>query len=253
VRLLVNCLRSVLDKTEYDNFEIVCCLDENRNLAETCRELEALNDQRVRVVRYRGTFNFARKINLGAANARGEHLVFLNDDVEVKTGDWLTAMLEFSQNAEIGAVGAKLYFPDGTIQHAGVVVPRKAPYHVLYRYPGKHLGYFGNAVSVCNYTAVTAACMMTRRSVFEEVGGFNEALPINFNDVDYCLKVRARGLRIVFTPYAELIHYESASRVKEVRAEDIAQLRAIWGDWLDHDPYYNPNFRQDTGDFLLAV
>ena len=170
----------------------------------------------VRRVSYSEPFNWSRVNNLGASHATGTHLLFMNDDMEVITPDWLESMLEFSQRDGVGAVGAKLLFPDGRIQHAGVVVMRGKPGHPYYCFPGGDPGYFfGNAVHK-NFIAVTGACLMTRKAVFESVGGLNEDFPLNYNDVDYCLKLIAGGRRVVYTPHAQLYHFESLSRPKGV-------------------------------------
>src|SRR5439155_4683245 len=142
----------------------------------------------------------------------GEHLVIFNDDLEVITSEWLTALLEYSQQPAIGAVGAKLLFPDGRLQHIGMVLGVcGGAAHAFHCAPPGSGGYYSSAKGARNYSAVTGACMMTRRNVFEQVGGFNEKLAIDFNDIDYCLRVRQDGYRIVFTPYAELYHYDSGT------------------------------------------
>lgn len=237
IDLLANCVRSIVEQTEYENYEIICV--DNGDLRESTKTaLNSLKDKRLRLISFTAPFNLAEKMNYGAAAARGEHLLFLNDDTEVKSNEWIRALLEFSQQPKIGAVGAKLYFPNGTIQHAGVIIPHGSPGHAHYKRDAGDYGYFSDLVLPRNYSAVTGACMMTRRQVFEEIGGFNKVFPLNYNDVEYCLQVRERGYRIVFTPYAELLHYESVSRDKGVRPEELQLLRDRWGDKIDHDPYY---------------
>src|SRR5439155_2714486 len=204
--------------------------------------LRSLHDGRIRTVQAPMPFNFSRKVNLGAVYARGSHLLLLNDDVEVISDEWMTAMLELSQREPIGAVGAKLYFGDGTIQHAGVVSIDAAPGHVLYRALPGGAGYFGNLALNTNYAAVTGACLMTRAEVFEEVGGLSTQFPRNYNDIDYCYKVGVRGYRVVLTPLAELYHYESSTRVPYPSNEEMELFRSLWGQRMARDPFYNPNF-----------
>jgi glycosyltransferase involved in cell wall biosynthesis len=200
VDLLANCVRSIAERTEYANYEIVW-VDSGDLRPETSAALAAVEGAALRGITYTGPFNVAAKMNLGAAAATGEHLLFLNDDVEVVSGEWISAMLEFSQQGEVGAVGAKLYFPDGAIQHAGVVIPPEgSPGHVYYGFPCERQAEVADLQVVRNYSAVTGACLMTRAAVFREAGSFDPAFPVNYNDVDYCLKVRERGYRVVFTP-----------------------------------------------------
>ena len=160
----------------------------------------------------RGPFNFSRKINSARRRHRGAICCCFNDDVEVISPEWMSAMLENAQEPAIGAVGAKLLYPDGRLQHIGIVLGVAGlAAHAFHQHPGASPGYFGSAIMPRNYSAVTAACMMTRREVFDQVGGFDERLAIDFNDVDYCLRLRRAGYRVVFTPWAELYHHESAS------------------------------------------
>ena len=165
----------------------------------------------------------------------------------------MSAMLEYSQQPEIGAVGAKLSYPDGRLQHIGIVLGvGGGAAHAFHQHAGASPGYASSAVSVRNYSAVTAACMMTRRDAFDAVGGFDEQLAVDFNDVDYCLRLRRAGYRIVFTPFATLYHHESASF--GVRRQDLAglvEMRRRWSDVIDRDPYYNPNLTRDFPDFRI--
>ncbi len=188
-------------------------------------------------------------------------MLLLNDDTEVISGGWLDAMLEHAQRPEVGAVGAKLLYPDGRIQHAGVIVgigsfwePGVAM-HSYHFYPSDSPGYAGTLETTTNYSAVTAACTLFRKSLFEELGGFDEEnLPIQFNDVDLCLRMRERGYCIVYTPYAELYHHESVSRGQwsGERSENL-YMRERWGEVMDADPYYNPSFSRGYGDFNLRA
>jgi GT2 family glycosyltransferase len=251
--LLARCLRS-LSKTTWRNVEVVMSVDRG-DLPAGARE--ALGDLRHRIVSYqpRASFNFSHKINETVRHASGEHLVLFNDDLEVIAPDWLTAMLEYSQESAVGAVGAKLFYPDGRLQHAGMLIGVCGlAAHAFHKHPGQSPGYFGSCETPRNCSAVTAACLMTRRTVFEEVGGFDEALPVDYNDVDFCLRVRRAGYRIVYTPYAQLYHHESASfgrRLQSTREE--AVMRERWGTALDDDPYYNANLSKHFSDYRLQL
>jgi GT2 family glycosyltransferase len=201
--------------------------------------------------------------NRAAREARGELLAFLNNDIEVIEGGWLQEMASQALRPEVGAVGAKLFFPDGTIQHAGIILglgeDRVAgtPHRGL---PRDSPGYCGRALALQDFSAVTAACMVLRKQVFDEAGGFDEAnLPVSYNDVDLCLRLRERGYRVLWTPYAELFHKESATRGSDRSPEnrsrfasEVAYMRKRWGALLDMDPYFNPNLSLDSDAFLLA-
>ena len=251
--LLAHCLRS-LHRTSWSHFEVVLASD-NRSLSDSV--LAELRHLRHTIVDYsgRGRFNFAQKINEAARHARGDHLLLLNDDVEVVAPEWLTSMLEYSQDPAVGAVGAKLLYPDGRLQHVGMLIGVcGVAAHAFHRYPGGDSGYAGSAVVARNCSAVTAACLLTRRTVFDELGGLIEAFPVDFNDVDFCLRVRMAGYRIVFTPYAQLIHHESASIGARVNSSaELARMREKWGMALEHDPYYNPNLSRLFSDYRLKV
>lgn len=251
IDLLLNCLQSIV-RSRYARLEILC-LDDGNLRPQTRAGLDALGDDRIRVVSSPPPLNIAAKMNQGARMTRGEHLLFLNDDIEVVTPDWIEALLEFSQQPEIGAVGPKLLFPSGAIQHAGMAVADRVPI-ILFRWsPRDHPGYFGNLAVACNYSALIGACLMTRRDVFEAVGGFDERMPFLWHDLDYCFAARARGLRVVFTPYAELYHFETASRPTAFHAVDTVQMARKWGPALARDPYYNRHLRQDRADFRVGA
>lgn len=247
-------VRSVRQKTSYPNYEFVIVADRGEVTPEVRRALEGSNS---RIVPYEmdGPFNFSHKMNVGAAHARGEHLLLLNDDVEVMASDWMTAMLEYSQQPEIGAVGAKLLYPDGRLQHIGIVLGvGGGAGHAFHQHAGASAGYASSAVSVRNYSAVTAACMMTRRDAFDRIGGFDERLAVDFNDVDYCLRLREAGYRIVFTPFATLYHHESASFGPRTQNEkEIALMRSRWGAVMERDPYYHPELTREFPDYRLHV
>jgi GT2 family glycosyltransferase len=254
--LPLECVRSIVDKTDWPHYEIVL-VDNGRLSAELRAYVDA--EPRIRRVVYEsgGPFNFAAKVNFSARHARGEHLLLLNDDTEVIAGEWMRAMLEFSQQPEVGAGGARLLFPDGRMQHVGVVLGiGGGACHVFSGHPGQSPGYFGSAWVIRNYSAVTGACCMTRRDVFDALGGFDERFATDFNDVDYCLRVRGQGLRIVATPFAKLYHFEGAtfgSREHVVNPAEIAALSERWGDVIARDPYYNPNLTRNALDYSLRL
>jgi GT2 family glycosyltransferase len=247
-------VRSVRQKTSYPNYEFVIIADEGEVTPEVRRALEGSSH---RIIPYDadGPFNFSHKMNVGASHARGTHLLLLNDDVEVIASDWMSAMLEYSQQPEIGAVGAKLLYPDGRLQHIGIVLGvGGGAGHAFHQHAGASPGYASSAVSVRNYSAVTAACLMTRRDAFELVGGFDEQLAVDFNDVDYCLRLRRAGYRIVFTPFATLYHHESASfgpRTQNVK--EVELMKSRWADVMECDPYYHPALTRDFADYRLRL
>lgn len=256
VALLKNCIDSIERLTIHSNYELLI-VDNDSSDPET---LAYLSSTPHKVLRFREEFNYSRINNFAARRTEGEYLLFLNDDTEVISGGWMEAMLEQAQGPDIGAVGAKLLYPDGLIQHAGVVLgagnfwtPGVAAHSCQY-YPSNYTGHVETTTNTTrNYGAVTAACMMLRRSVFEEVRGFEEILSVAFNDVDLCLRLRESGYRIVYTPHAELYHYESFSRGFQRRAEENLYMRRRWAEALDDDPYYNPNFSRGAGDFNLRA
>jgi GT2 family glycosyltransferase len=253
--LLLHCLRSIVERTSYHRYELVI-VDNGRLSPEVLQFLGTTPHRRV-VYSTTTPFNFAAKVNFAAKHALGEHLLLLNDDTEVITDEWLSAMLEFSQQPEIGAVGGKLFYPDGRIQHVGVVLGiGGGACHVLAGQAGDSPGYFGSALVIRNYSAVTGACCMTRRRVFEEVGGFDERFALDFNDVDYCLRLSARGYRIVGTPFAQLYHFEGAtfgSREHVVNPEEVSALNERWSAVIQADPFYNPNLTRSALDYSLRL
>jgi hypothetical protein len=185
-----------------------------------------------------------------ADRATGEHLLFLDNALRPLDEDWLTALLEYSQQEPIGAVGGKILYADGSLKHVGLLLGVNgcvAP--AFHRHPQSSLGYWGSAIAVRNYSAVSAACMMTRRAVFERCGGFRAEFG-RFADVDYCLRLTGAGYRVVFTPHAVLTVVEPSQPVETPRAgEQAARLRAVWGERLAHDPYYNANLSRESPDY----
>jgi len=242
MNLVANCVGSIVRRSTYPDYEIVCVVDESTD-EDARAELVAAGRDRLRIVPYREPFNFARKINLGVLRSRSDFLLLLNDDTEVITPEWIESLLMFAQEPAIGAVGAKLRFADGRLQHVGVVAVDGNPGHPYYGFPADFDGHMDNARTPTNSIAVTAACMMTRRDSFESVGGLSLEFPLNYNDVDYCLKLLHSGRRMVFDPYAELFHFETSSRATgSVSEGELEAVRARWGRILRRDPYYNPGF-----------
>ena len=242
------CVRSIRQRTQYPHYELLVC--DNGNLtADTRAFLDTVPHTRA-TYRWEGAFNFPRKINFAVAQTDAPYVLLLNDDVEPINRDWLDAMLEYAHQPQIGAVGAKLFYPDGRLQHVGVAVGVcGVAAHLLHQHPGGTQGCGGIAVSVRNCSAVTGACLLTRRQVYDEAGGFDEVLALDFNDVDFCLRVRRAGYRIVFTPHARLFHHESASfGDRRQRAEEVAAMWERWGRVLEQDPYYNVNLSRESAD-----
>ncbi len=236
VDLLANCLASIRSETAYDNIEIIVV--DNGDLRATTRA--ALQEASATAVTYDGAaFNVAVKMNLGARHANGDVLVFLNDDIEILSPDWLDAMLALLQRPGVGVVGAKLLFEDGDLQHVGVAFCRGLPDHIRRGYPQTDAGYGFSSVANRNYLAVTGACLMITRADFEAVAGFNEAFAVNYNDIDLCLKVIGLGKRVVYSPQAVLRHFESRSRTRTVSLDEIGRFFNDWGDVTLHDPYYS--------------
>lgn len=221
-------------------------------------------DGRIAIVTYHGDFNYSAVNNLGEAYARGEYILLLNNDTEVITVNWMEELLMYAQREDVGAVGAKLYYGDKTIQHAGVVIglgAHRTAGHTHYKQHRQNLGYMGRLCYAQNVTAVTGACLLVKKSLYDEVGGLEEEFAVSLNDVDFCLKLRKKNLLNVFTPFAELYHYESISRGLDDSGEkaerynkESARFREKWKEALEKgDPYYNPNFSLDRSDFSLKV
>jgi O-antigen biosynthesis protein len=256
------CVESILAKTSYPNFEIV--IVDNESVEPATLEwfaAVAQRDARVRVLRYAAPFNYSAINNFAVAQARGEIVGLLNNDLEAIHADWLDEMVAHAVRPEIGCVGAKLLYPDGTLQHAGIILGLGGvANHAFYRHPGHTDGYKNRARLAQNYSAVTGACLLVRKALYEQVGGLNERdLAVAFNDVDFCLKIRAAGYLNLWTPFAELYHHESASRgsedtpEKQARFErEVAYMQRTWGAELASDPAYNPNFSLEIEGFKYA-
>lgn len=241
--LLRTCTTSMRETAGYDRYELVL-VDNGSELPETAALLDELAaEPNVRVVAAPGPFNWPAINNAAAAVASGDLLLFSNNDIEARTPRWMEAMIGHAQRREVGAVGARLLYADGAIQHAGVVVGLGGiAGHVLRGLPGSYPGYASMAIQTRNCSVVTGVCMMVRREVFESVGGFDEQLPVAFNDVDFCLKLGERGLLVVYAPLAELIHHESRSRG---HTDDVAETERILDRWSEAiaagDPYVSPH------------
>jgi GT2 family glycosyltransferase len=244
-----NCVESIRRRSTYDRLEILVV--DNDDLApDLQRELDRLGVVRVP---FTDEFNLAAKINLGAAKADGDYLLFLNDDMEVISPDWVERMLEHGQWPEVGAVGAKLYFGDGRLQHCGVTFLQGVlPSHHFYRERGDHPGYWAGNMLVRNYSAVTGACLLTRTDLFHELGGWDLAVPLNFTDMDYCMRLTERGYRIVFQPDAELHHFESVSK-EGCFQHELDRFVRRWGHRWKVDPLYSPHLTQREGDFRIGT
>jgi GT2 family glycosyltransferase len=243
--LVVHCVRSIVEHSTYDDYEIVCVVDDGVEAA-VLDELRAVGGDRLRLVRFEGAFSFSAKIDLGAEHSRGEHLLLLNDDVEVATPSWLERMVMYSGMPEIAAVGGRLLTEDGRLQHVGVRFEHGLPGHPNHGRPADFRGYANGVVVAQNCLAVTGACLMTRRELFEEAGGLDRELPLNYNDVDYCLRLHEQGRRIVYDPDLVMYHFESSSRSKAVEDWEKEILLERWGTVTALDPYSNPNLRHET-------
>ena len=259
---LDKCLRSIYEKTEWRNFEVIV-IENNSTEAETFAYYEAITGggryPRCQVARYQGPFNFSAINNFGRTYAKGDYLLLLNNDVEVINGGWLTELLMQASRPGVAMCGAMLYYPDDTIQHAGIItgLGGYAGHSHKYKKAGGS-GYLFRTATVQDFSAVTGACLLVKTSVWDEVKGLDEAFAVAFNDVDFCLRVRDAGYRIAWTPYAQLTHYESKSRggdekdpVKARRfAAEQQRLYEVHGkENILHDPYYNPNLTMDREDF----
>jgi GT2 family glycosyltransferase/glycosyltransferase involved in cell wall biosynthesis len=258
--LLKRCVDSIEARTDYGSFEIIIVDNESAE-EETFDFFRAVEERSVRVIAAGGPFNYSRLNNQAAGDARGDILVFLNNDTEVEDAGWLTEMISHAVRTEVGAVGARLWYPDDTLQHGGVVLGLGGVAgHAFPHIPRGHPGYFNRAMLQQNCSAVTGACIAVRKAVFEKLRGFDEVnLGVTFNDIDFCLRLIQRGYRIVWTPYANLIHHESASRGHQrTREEQTEFVRAVdymqrkWGAQLMDDPFYNPNLSLNPPGFEIA-
>ena len=260
--LLGMCVSGLLDHTDYPAVELLI-VDHASERPETFKLFDQLkSDPRVRILPHSGPFNYSAINNMAVAQARGSIVGLINNDIDVINSDWLSEMVALAVLDDVGAVGAKLLYPDARVQHAGVVLGvGGVANHFHHLAKRSDVGYFGRNVLTSSVSAVTAACLIVRKSVFDEVGGLNETdLAVAFNDIDFCLKVMKQGYRNVWTPHAELYHHESASRGAEDTPEKTERFRRemdymlkTWGPELAHDPFYNENFSLNVGEcFQLA-
>ena len=259
---LRQCVESILEKTTYQNYEIMI-VDNDSDDAETLEYLSVLSDNpKVRVLKDDRPFNFSAINNHAVTQAKGELIGLINNDIEVITPDWLSDMVGIARQEGVGAVGACLWYPNDTLQHGGVITglgEDRVAGHAHIEFPKGHSGFFGRMMLISSFSAVTAACLLIRKDTYQLVGGMNEDLKVAHNDVDFCLKVREAGYRNIWTPFAELYHYESATRGYEDSPEknkrfleEVLYMKEKWGDQLLNDPAYNPNLTLDAGNFGLA-
>ena len=266
---LKRCITSILEKSTYENYEIVIVENgsETKEIFEYYTSLKEYDN--IRVVTYekpegQNGFNYSAVNNFGVKQTKGDYILLLNNDTEVITVNWMEELLMYAQREDVGAAGAKLYYGNKTIQHAGVVLQlgaHRTAGHSHYGQSRENLGYMGRLCYAQNVSAVTGACLLVKKNLFEEVGGLDESFAISLNDVDFCLKLREKGLLNVFTPFAELYHYESVSRGLDDSGEkaerynrESAHFREKWKTVLEKgDPYYNPNFSLDRSDFALKT
>jgi O-antigen biosynthesis protein len=259
--MLARCVEGLLDRTAYRAVELLI-VDNGSDQPDALALLAELSqDRRVRVLRAPGPFNYSALNNRAVREATGTLVLLLNNDIDVINPDWLREMVSHAVRPGVGAVGAKLLYPDGTIQHGGVTVGMGGiAGHQYLNKPRDDLGYFGHLKLVRNVTAVTGACLLVRRQAFLDVGGLDEtALAVALNDVDFCLKLVEAGYRNLWTPHAELYHFESASRGSDLSGEkaarfrrEVAYMQQRWGDKLSHDPNWNPNLSLHTSEIALA-
>lgn len=260
--ILKKCIKSILTLTTYENYEILI-LENNSQKKETFEYYEKIKQNpKVKILKIQEKeFNYSHIVNIGVKNAQGDFILQLNNDTKLLTPDWLEIFIGYAQNKEIGAVGARLYYPDKSIQHAGIAcgIDGKAG-NLLVNLPYGAHGYFGREALTANVSAVTGACLFARREIYEEVGFMDEELfKVAFNDVDFCLKILEKGYRVVYNPYVELIHYESKTRgyedtpEKQARfEEETKNFQNKWKDFLEKgDPYYNPNFSRQNCNFEI--
>lgn len=265
---LRRCIGSILEKSTYDNYEIIVVENDSTREETFAYYRQISENDKITVVTYKPaegeTFNYSKVNNYGAAMSTGEYILLLNNDTEVITVNWLEELLMYAQRNDVACVGAKLYYPNKTIQHAGVVIglgAHRTAGHSHYMQHRDNLGYMGRLCYTQDVSAVTGACLLVKRKCYDEVGGLGEDFAISLNDVDFCLKLRDKGYLNVFTPFAELFHYESASRGSDMQGDNAERynkeseyFRKKWADVLKQgDPYYNPNFSLDRSDFALKI
>jgi GT2 family glycosyltransferase len=258
VPTLKKCINSILKKSTYSNYEIII-VENNSKQEKTFKYYEEIsNNSKIKVLTWEKEFNYSAINNFGVKEAEGEFILLLNNDIEIISRRWIEEMLMHAQRKQVGFVGAKLYYTDETIQHAGVILGIGSVAGHSHKYFHRdEMGNVGRLKITQNLSAVTAACLMARKEVYDEVGGLDETFKVAFNDVDFCMKIRAKGYLCIFTPYAEMYHYESKSRGAEDTPEkikrfnsEIKRFEEKWGLWI-RDPYYNDNLTLLREDFSL--
>lgn len=243
VVLVEHCVRSIVERSTYDNYEIVVVADTSTP-QDVLDGLLEVGGERLRIIPFDQPFNFSSKINRGAVHSDGELLLLLNDDMEVVTPGWIERLVMYAELPGVGAVGGRLLWEDGRIQHAGIVFENAGfPGHIYRGFAREWNGYSNSVLVAENYLAVTGACMMTSRETFDRVGGFSTTFPMNYNDVDYCLKLVSEGERIAYDPDTVLYHFESSSRSTDVEDWEKDQLRGRWLPITITDPFSNPNLK----------
>ncbi|NLC87189.1 MAG: glycosyltransferase family 2 protein [Clostridiaceae bacterium] len=261
IEVLKVCINSIIEKTTYKNYEIII-VENNSKKEETFEYYKQIEkNEKIKIVYYEEKkFNYSKIINFGVKQSTGEYIIQLNNDTELITPNWLEELVGYAQRKDIGAVGVKLYYPDNTIQHNGVIIGiGGVGGHILKNLPKDKRGYFARDSFVQNLSAVTAACIISRKEIYEEVGYMDEKFEVAFNDLDFCLKIREKGYLIAIDPFVELIHYESKSRGYEDTEEkrkrfqgEINRFKEKWNTILEKgDPYFNPNFRLDIEDYKI--
>ena len=259
--MLRACVRSIRSLTAYENYEILIVDNGSVEAATKGLFAELTADPSIRILPRPGPFNFSRLNNSAVREATGSIVGLVNNDIEVTRGEWLGEMVALAAQPQTGCVGAKLLYPDGRIQHAGVVLGLRGIAGHAYRFtPAGEPGYQGRLRVAHNVSAVTAACLLVRREIYDQVGGLDESLTVAFNDVDFCLRVAAAGYLNLWTPFAELIHQESVSRGRDLTAakarrfaDEHAIMQRRWGATLLDDPYYSPHLTRDAEDFSLRL
>lgn len=261
---LQRCITSILSQSTYDNYEIIV-VENNSVQDETFAYYEKLKDQpKIRLVKYEGEFNFSKICNFGVEHAGGEYILLLNNDTQVISINWIEELLMYAQRPDVGAVGAKLYYPDKTIQHAGIVIglgAHRTAGHSHYKVASTNLGYMGRLCYAQDVSAVTGACLMVKKTLYDALNGLDESFAVALNDVDFCLRLRDMGLWNVWNPYCELYHFESVSRGSDLDGERAARyekecelFRSRYAKLLEQgDPFYNVNFSLDRSDYTLKI
>ena len=243
------CIDGLINGTSYENFEVLI-MDNDSQEPETLKFFQEVSSDKIKIIKHPGNFSFSAINNHAAKVARGEILLLLNNDIEIIHEDWMRELVSHAVRPEIGAVGARLYYPDDRIQHDGIIIGIGGV--AGYAHPGlarSEVGEFGRSALIQNFSAVTAAALAVKKSIYEEVGGLNEEnLAVAFNDVDFCLKIQRAGYRNLYTPFAELYHHESASRGPDTAPDKAARferealyMKQTWGEQIANDRYYNPN------------